>query len=399
MAGSEYWLWLSAQDRLSVRAKTALLRRFGDAETAFFASDAEIAETEGITSSEAASLKGRDLTVASEIRSLCEAQNLTFFILDDPRYPEKLKNIYAPPVVLYVRGSLPDLDANPAVAVVGTRSASAYGLKMSSRISAEIVSCGGIVLSGLTSGIDAAAAEGALKAGGICVGVLGTAHELSRSQLSREICRRGALISEYPPGTRTRKDFFRARNRITSGLSVAAVAVEAPEKSGTLLFVAEALEQGKDVFAVPGNADAEGCRGTNSLLKDGAKAATCGWDVIGEYAAMYPGIIRKKEAPVSSPSKTHSEPPHRRPAPAKKEIDKENSGEYSDLREQLSSLSEIQLRIVTAIEKEPTHVDLIVEKTGLSTSVVLTQLTLLTVKGIVRRMPGNRIVLNIRTIR
>ena len=323
--------------------------------------------------------------------------------MQDALYPKRLKAIWAPPVVLYVKGRLPHIDDEAAIAVVGTRSASAYGIKMSRQIAGEIVRCGGIVISGLTNGIDAAAAYGALSAGGVCVGVLGTAHEQQESELSYDVCQRGALVSEYAPGTRSLKSFFRDRNRISAGLSVGVVAVEAPEKSGTLLFTAEALEQGREVFAVPGNADAAGCRGTNGLLKDGAAPVTCGWDVMREFEALFPGKIRKDILPGRMEEKTPE-----RPAPppsesgkssvdgAKKEIDKEKGGAYIDLREQLSALSETQLKIVSAIEKEPTHVDDIVEKTGLGTATVLTQLTVMTVRGIVRRVPGNRVALNVQ---
>ena len=178
------------------------------------------------------------------------------------------------------------------------------------------------------------------------------------------------------------------------------MAVEAPEKSGTLLFAAEALEQGREVFAVPGNADAPGCRGTNALLKDGATPVTCGWDVLGEFAPLFPDKLRRvaaerTDAPAAAVQPA-PEPAKAASAAGKKEIDKEKSVAYIDLRTQLAQLSETQLKIVSAIEKEPTHVDDIVEKTGLGAATVLTQLTVLTVKGIVRRLPGNRVALNVQ---
>jgi DNA processing protein len=217
------------------------------------------------------------------------------------------------------------------------------------------------------------------------------------------VCQRGALVSEYAPGTRSLKSFFRDRNRISSGLSVGTVAIEAPEKSGTLLFVTEALEQGREIFAVPGNADASGCRGTNRLLKEGATPVTCGWDVMSEFAALYPNKIRRSTQPsfAEENSASQAAPPRAEsaqsgPAEAKKEIDKEKGGAYIDLREQLASLSETQLKIVSAIDKEPTHIDDIVEKTGLGAATVLTQLTVMTVRGIVRRVPGNRVALNVQ---
>lgn len=399
MSALKYWIWLSSLEGVGVRAKAAVIRRFGDAESAFFSPAGSFAGTEGVSPSEAAALEKRDLGRVSEILGDCEAQGLSIVTMQDALYPKRLKAIWAPPVVLYVKGRLPQLDDEAAVAVVGTRSASPYGIKMARQIALEIVRCGGVVVSGLTNGIDAAAATGALLADGVCIGVLGTAHEEQESELSHDVCRRGALVSEYAPGTRSLKSFFRDRNRITSGLSVGTVAIEAPEKSGTLLFVSEALEQGREVFAVPGNADAAGCRGTNRLLKEGATPVTCGWDVMREFAALYPNRIRRwtqaeERAPEAAPPRADS--PENGTALGKKEIDKEKGAAYIDLREQLASLSETQLKIVSAIEREPTHIDDIVEKTGLGTATVLTQLTVMTVRGIVRRVPGNRVALNVQ---
>jgi DNA processing protein len=403
MSSLKYWVWLSSLEGVSGRARAAVIRRFGDAESAFFSPAGALGATEGVGPAEAAVLEKRDLGRVSEILGDCEMQGLSIVTMQDALYPKRLKAIWAPPVALYVKGRLPAIDDEAAIAVVGTRAASAYGIKMSRRIAAEIVRCGGIVISGLTNGVDAAAAYGALSAGGVCIGVLGTAHEQQESELCHDVCQRGALVSEYPPGMRSLKSFFRDRNRISSGLSVGVVAIEAPEKSGTLLFTAEALEQGREVFAVPGNADASGCRGTNNLLKEGATPVTCGWDVMREFQGRFPGRIRMDtqacptaEAAPPQPAPPLPDSPENGSAGGKKEIDKEKGGAYIDLREQLAGLSETQLKILSAIEKEPTHIDDIVEKTGLGAAAVLTQLTVMTVKGFVRRVPGNRIELNIR---
>ena len=196
------------------------------------------------------------------------------------------------------------------------------------------------VISGLTRGIDAAAARGCLLAGGCCIGVLGTGHG-SESELGRDVIAAGALVSEYPPGSEPLRRFFRERNRVTSGLSHAVVVVEAPEKSGSLLFAREALEQGKEIFAVPGNADAENSAGTIALIKQGARPATCGWDVMEDFAALYPGVIRKAGGtppPFRSRSRREDKPPEPTApgGPRKKTIDKPKGAGYIDLREQLA---------------------------------------------------------------
>lgn len=396
MLALSYWIWLSNAE-LSVRTKAALMEHYGDAETAFFAPAGEFAHIEGVSRADAAILEKRDMSDTARIIEECQAQGLSVISYQDSAYPSRLRNIYAPPPVLYVKGRLPAVDDNAVIAVVGTRKATPYGLKMARTIAGEIVRCGGIVISGLTYGIDAAAAEGALNAGGICVGVLGTAHQDDAGVLYAGVAERGAVISEYAPGSPAQRSFFRDRNRITAGLSVGAVAVEAPEKSGTRLFVAEAAAQGKEIFAVPGNADAKMSAGTIDMLKDGAKPVTCGWDVVSEFEYLFPGKLRKAPAARGETRRIEAESVENAPVlqkETKKVIDKENGRRYIDLKDQLRDLSETQLKIITAVDNGGTHIDDIIETTGLGTATVLAQLTVLEIKGYIRREAGRRIALN-----
>ncbi|MGI5977714.1 MAG: DNA-processing protein DprA [Candidatus Limivicinus sp.] len=392
MSELKYWLWLSAADA-SANSKGALIARYGDAEAAFLAPAGEFASVPGVSRRDAEILESRDMSSSEYITEQCGIHHIDIISYQDAAYPGRLRNIYAPPAVLYVRGRLPRLDDSAAIAVVGTRRASRYGIKMARSLSREIVDCGGIILSGLTDGVDGAAAAAALAAGGICVGVLGTSHEEDRNALSRDVAARGAVISEYPPGRKSQRGFFRERNRITAGLSVGVVAVEAPKKSGTALFVNEAAEQGKEIFAVPGNADSENSVGTIEFLKDGAKLVTCGWDVMSEFEWLYPDKIhRVKTEPRFAAQREETDSPL--PKVPKKVIDKGNDRGYIDLKEQLKDLSEDQLKIITAIDNDATHIDDIIEATGLSTATVLAQLTFLEIKGYVRREAGRRISLN-----
>lgn len=396
MSALSYWIWLSNAE-LSVRTKAALMEHYGDAETAFFAPAGEFAHIEGVSRADAAILERRDMSDTARIIEECQAQGLSVISYQDSAYPSRLRNIYAPPPVLYIKGRLPAVDDNAVIAVVGTRKATPYGLKMARTIAGEIVRCGGIVISGLTYGIDAAAAEGALNAGGICVGVLGTAHQDDAGVLYAGVAERGAVISEYAPGSPAQRSFFRDRNRITAGLSVGAVAVEAPEKSGTRLFVAEAAAQGKEIFAVPGNADAKMSAGTIDMLKDGAKPVTCGWDVVSEFEYLFPGKLRKAPAARGETRRIEAESVENAPVlqkETKKVIDKENGRRYIDLKDQLRDLSETQLKIITAVDNGGTHIDDIIETTGLGTATVLAQLTVLEIKGYIRREAGRRIALN-----
>lgn len=395
MASLAYWIWLSSVS-VSPKAKAALIRHFGDAEKAYFSPKGAFSAVPGVTALEAERLEQRDLSPVNPILGACEEQGLRILTYQDAAYPARLRNIFAPPVVLYAKGRLPELDREAAVAVIGTRKASVYGLKMSRDMAYQLCRCGGTVVSLLTHGIDAEAARGALLAEGSCVGVLGTPHEEEHSRLAQELSVRGCLLSEYPPGRRSQKQFFRDRNRIAAGLSVALVVVEAPEHSGTRLFAQEALEQGKEIFAVPGNVNAENSAGTLSMLKDGAALATCGWDVLQDFQILFPGKLRDAGSdPAPFTGTKPPPPPPAEPVETEKSVDKAETPDYIDLRAQLSGLPEDQLAILGAIDRQGTHVDDIIQKTGLPTASVLRHLTILAIKNYVRRNPGNFYQLNI----
>ena len=389
------WLWLSSLTEVSLNAKAALLEVFGSAEEALCAPPGAFSGIEGISKREAEKLEQRDLTAASAIPEACEKAGVRILTLEDAGYPQRLKEIFAPPVVLYVRGTLPDLDGEVPVAVIGTRKASEYGLKMGHSIAYELSRCGAVVVSGLTAGIDAAGAEGALTAGGRCVGVLGTPIDAAKSSLARQVCLRGALISEYAPGTPQMKSFFRARNRIAAGISCGVVAVEAPEKSGTRLFVAEALEQGKEIFAVPGNADSETSAGTLRFLREGAQLVTHGWEVAEELEAAYPGVLDssvRETYPRFTAGEKQTEKPEKKTSArrdaeknTKKRLDKQNTPCYIDITDAISTLSDVQQQIMLAVLAGYSSAEEIIEATELSAQSVLSQLTMLEIRGLIRR--------------
>lgn len=398
MSEIKYWVWL-ASSGLTPYAKATILAQYGDAEAAYFAPRGELRCLPGVNCAEAETLEKRDLTEAERIIDECARQGLDIISYHDARYPVRLKSIAAPPPVLYVKGRMPKVDKNACIAVIGTRNATPYGMKMARRIAGEIADCGGIVISGLTRGIDSAAADAAVRAGGVCIGVLGTAHQEESGELAARVLERGVLISEYAPGTKSFRAAFRERNRIASGLSVGVVAVEAPETSGTLLFADEAAEQGREMFAVPGDADRAASAGTLALIRDGAKLVTSGWEVLSEFEFMFPNLHRPRK-PVRYEEENESKPaaaPKIEGKPqekTKKVIDNENSRRYIDLKDQLKDLSEVQLQIISAIDGKSCHVDDIIEQTGLSAARVLAQLTVLEIKGFIKRDTGRRVTLN-----
>lgn len=403
MAAIKYWVWLSAL-RIRPVAKHMLLEHFhGDPERLYFSTEEELKRIDGIRPGDLNGLKRRELETAMDILARCEMDNISVLTLQDAAYPARLKNIYDPPVVLYVKGKLPAIDEEVAVAVVGTRDATPYGLKMARRFGHDLAACGGLVISGLTRGIDRAAAEGALESCGKVIGVLGTSHDEAHGGLYDDVAVSGALVSEYPPGLRTYREQFRYRNRVTAGLSVATLVVEAPKDSGAVRFAYEALEQGKDVFALPGNVDAENCAGTNGLLKEGARPATVAWDVLGDYTSLYLGKLRyldEKELeklrglPAAKPEPYADFVQVRVPNP-QKVIDKPEPVEYIDLEKQLEDLTPEQLKIVSAMGKESIHIDDLIDAVGMPAPAVLAELTMLQIDGVVTQEPGKRFTLNI----
>ena len=427
MAALRYWIWLSAMTDLRPKVRNALLDVFGDPETLYFADEAQLLERCQLTPAERARVLQKDLTRADGILEKCTQDGVSIFTLADAAYPQRLKSIFDPPVVLYIRGRLPALDEAAAIAVVGTRKATPYGIKMARRMGFELTKGGGLVVTGLAGGVDSAAAEGALRAGGSCIGVLGCAIDEVYPQwntaLYDDVAAVGALVSEYPPGEGIQKKNFPERNRIMSGLSVGVTVIEAPEGSGALITAAHALEQGREIFAVPGNADQPNCAGSNELIRSGALLASTGWDVLSEFTAQFPQKLEKpdparlreynreeRDAVGSAPQPEAQEHPVVRPAaPEKgrgfaklrvrndrKRIDNTEKREYIDLQQQLSGLTENQLKIVSALDAPSMHVDDIIEKAALPAAAVLSELTLLQIKGFVIQEPGKRFTLNIR---
>ena len=391
MSALKYWIWLSSAD-VSIRTRWTLIDHYQDAEAAFKAPDGEF-ERLGIKGKELVELEKRDLHKAAQIETVCIAKEISVISYDDPRYPVRLKNISCPPVALYVKGTLPDIDANAAIAVIGTRQASVYGLSMAKRMAYELCDCGAMLVSLVYGPIDEAALKGALLCDGSCVGVMATSLDEDSRRLD-DLAARGAVISEIAPGTESRKQHFKDRNRIAAGLSVGVLVIEAPEKSGTRLFCLEAAEQGKEVFALPGNADSENSAGTLALIKEGAKLVTRGCEVAEEFIALYPNKLKIKKSQDMPQELKAEEKAEQKPFEAAVSVDKPKGKGYIDLKEQLSSLSEDQLKIITSIEAPSSHIDDIIEASGFSAAKVLSQLTMLEIRGFVRREPGRRFSVN-----
>ena len=378
-----YWLWYALLQELTLRQKLTLLERFSDPEEIYNSKDLP----EEIQ-------PDKDLAEARKLLNICRRKDIGILPMGDRRYPAKLRNISDPPLVLYYKGVLPDFEDVPSIGVVGTRKASTYGLRTAKDISAQIAACGGIVVSGGAYGIDTYALEGALAAEGVTVAVLGcgvdVAYPRENRPLFQNIQQTGCLLSEYVPGSGPKPWNFPARNRIISGICNGVLVVEAPEKSGALITANDALEQGRDVYVVPGNIDVKTCSGSNALLREGACAVFSGWDTLRAYEGQYKTIRQRSitlaEENIPQPEQNHSD---------KKDIDIPVSKPYSVIEKTDIQLSEEEKRLVDCIGATPIPVDTVIEKVELPTATVLSMLTKLALRGVVIMHPGKLVSLKI----
>lgn len=409
-----HWIWLATRPGMGDRIRAELLERFRDPEQIYFASLQELSSCEFLTPQALESLEDKDLTASREILEQCGEKRIQLLTMHDAAYPRRLKNIPDPPVVLYYKGRLPDLESAPVIGVVGTRKASGYGMQSAKRMGYQIAACGGIVVSGMAKGIDGLAMQMALTAGMPVVGVLGCGADIvyppGNRALFADVERYGCILSEFPPGTPPIGRNFPRRNRIISGLSDGVLVIEAPEHSGALITARLALDQGRDVFVVPGNIDVPSCAGSNALLRDGGLTVLNGWDVVSEYEGRYPGKVRRaggnvklelypEEAPqpegmVAQKPRVPGPKGEKKPGKGKKVIDNGQNEAYSDLTQIESSLSDHERLIVDQLKEGQKLVDDVIADSGLSAGVVLSSLTLLEVRGIVRRLPGRFIALS-----
>ncbi len=284
------WIWLS--DRCGVGSEDilTLISRMGNIEDIYNA-DFDAYISLGINERTAERLSNKDLDGSYQIMSWCQKNNVGVLSFDNESFPTSLRALKNPPVVLYYVGKLPDFNRELFISVVGTRKMSEYGMKSAYKIAYEIAASGAITVSGMALGIDGVAACASIAAGGKTVAVLGSGIDViypkEHTRLYEKIAERGAVITEYPPSTRPYGYNFPMRNRIISGLGSGTLVVDAPEDSGALITAKDAIIQGKDVYAVPGNIGEENTFGTNGLIRDGATAVLCGRDVVKNYAFLY----------------------------------------------------------------------------------------------------------------
>jgi len=351
-----HWVALSLAPGVGSVLFKRLTQTFGSPEKVLKAPPTKLARVEGIGPKVVESLRKFDWKprVEKELRSAGKigARIVTW---EDEEYPPNLKNIYDPPPLLYILGSLLPQD-QLAVAVVGSRYPTTYGKAAAERISMGLSGRGVTVVSGLARGLDSCAHQGALSAGGRTIGVLGCGIDITYPPENRELFRRvaaqGAVLSEFPLGTPPDSDHFPIRNRIISGLSLGVAVVEATLRSGSLITARFALDQGRDVYAVPGNVDSARSEGTNRLIKEGAKLVTRAEDILEEIL------------------------PYQEPSP--REAPRQ------------PQLSEEETRVFSALSREPIHIDEVIAQSTLSSARVSAILLSLELAGHIRQFPGLR---------
>ena len=402
-----YWIWFAELKEISLLQKHRLLKHFHDPEELYQTAQDVLARLD-LPEKQRLALQQKDLTGAEKILNSCIRKGIGVLPLADTAYPGKLRNISDAPLVLYYKGILPDWDSVPFVGIVGTRKASAYGLQVAHQLGSQIASGGGNVVSGCASGGDTAAMQGALDAGCPVFGVLGggvdVVYPRSNRKLFEAVANHGCLFSEYPPGAEPLPWHFLERNRIISGISNGVVIVEAPEKSGALNTAQHALEQGRDVFAVPGNINTPACAGSNALLREGAIAVLSGWDVLREYEFLYPGKLQKQPKTAlytGEPSQLKIAQKSVAPEKTKQKseiyekipIDNGRISTYSEINSSRPALDDTQQAVLAQLTRDPQETAAVIANLGMPSGVVLSAITMLTVKGLVVKHPGGRVSL------
>jgi DNA processing protein len=358
-----YWLTFSLISGIGIRRVQHLLQNFDSLKNAWQAAERELASVFGEKSARAKFVAARQmLDLEAELRKF-ERCNAWFIAYSDPEYPDSLKQLPDAPLVLYGRGEFRQTDLH-ALAVVGTRKPTKYGLDAAFDLSSQLASAGLTIISGLAPGIDAAAHQGALRVQGRTIAICGCGVDIvyprEHEGLATQIIESGALMSEVPLGMPPDARNFPRRNRIISGLSQGVLVVEAPESSGALITANLAAEQGRDVFAVPASIYNTTGRGTNRLIQDGAKLVTSADDILTEFNLTVQLTQARQEV--------------RKVVPA----------------------NETEAEILKLLDVEPLHIDEVVRLSGLSTAVVGSTLTILELKGLVQMVGHMQYSLNHR---
>jgi DNA processing protein len=354
----KYWVAFSGMPGVGRVRIAQLKEHFGSLQDAWEATEGKLRQT-GLDSRSIDALVTLrpKISVDAQLERL-ERHRVNALICEDPNYPSRLKEIYDYPPVLYVRGSLPAED-EPCLAIVGTRRPTVYGRQVTEEIVGDLARSGITIISGLARGIDSVAHRAALDAGGKTVAVFGSGLDIvypgENAKLAQAMIEHGALVSEYPLGVKPKAENFPLRNRIMSGLSLGVLVVEAGERSGALITARQAVEQNREVFAIPGSILSPASQGTNRLIQEGAKLVRNYADILQELNLTI--VVQQAEIKEFSPA------------------------------------NEVESAILRQLSSEPNHIDEICRRSGLTMPQVSSTLSMLELKGIARQIGSMNYVL------
>jgi DNA processing protein len=357
-------LRLSLISGVGPRTRMALLERFGSPAAVLAAAPSELREVQGIGPKMLDKIHNADHEVdVPAVVDFCRQNGIHILTESHADYPRALREIHDPPGVLFVRGQIKPQDAL-AVGIVGTRHATQYGLRQAERLAGSLTRAGLTILSGLARGIDAAAHRGALAAGGRTIAVLASGvasiYPPEHVQLADEIAASGALISEAPPHAEPLSGTFPQRNRLISGMSLGVIIIEAADRSGALITARHAMEQGREVFAVPGNVDSRMSRGCHRLIRDGAKLVESADDVLEELGPLVEAATRGDGQEIHHPAEL--------------------------------LLNEVEQQVLSVIASEATPIDQIASQSGLPIPQVLSTISVLEMRRLIRRLSGTTVI-------
>ncbi len=395
MSDIDYWLWLSLKEGMTAAKMQKLFTCFSNPKEIFDMSGEDFSSYKLLDKRTIKSLSDKSLKKVTQVKDLCRKHDIKILTFDSPNYPDNLKLIPAPPYVLYTKSTQAiNLNAYIRIAIVGNRESTDYGEKIAKDFGYNLANNGIVVVSGMARGIDSAAHRGCLEAGGLTVAVLGCGIDIpypkENKGLMEQIVKTGIVISEYPPGSEPLARHFPERNRIISGLSQGTLVVEAPSHSGSLITARYALDQDRDLFAVPGDITKERSAGTNNLLKEFAIPVTGARDIFDYYSFEYTEIANIKKVQKQSGIYKSDEYKERKT----EEIIKETKIEVDLNSDFYKDLSDSEKHIIKELSDEPVNFEKLLILTHLSAPELASMITMLELKGKVKTHPGKNFTLN-----
>ncbi len=388
----DYWLWLTLKKSMSAEKIQSLLEYIPSPKEMYNMPKENLLKIKGISKKTASELADKSLAEVKTVKDQCRKYNIKIMTFDSPKYPENLKNIPAPPYVLYVRCRKPiNLNEYIRIAVVGNRKSTPYGDDIAKNFAYNLANNGICIVSGMARGIDSSAHKGCIDAGGLTVAVMGCgldmAYPKENKNLMAKIIETGMAISEYPPGAKPDNWHFPQRNRIISGLSQGTLIVEAPKRSGSLITARYALEQDRDLFAVPGDINTPRSEGPNNLLKECAIPVTSARDIFDYYTisnyeiSKIKNLQKEKGINVSEDYKEQKKEDNIKVANI-------NADFYKDLNDE-------EKHIISKLTSVPINFEQLLDATNLSADKLTSAITLLEIKGKIKSYPGKNFTLNI----